>query len=524
MDTCTDERYAYSNLLATASVPSSTTASPSASSATLPSPSAADASPSANSTVVDETVGSNNTGLGNDYYAPAPGHSKSKDSWSASATATASASVTSADWSPSSTAVPSATPSSTWSGNSGSFAGTGALRTQGTKVVDSTGKEVVLKGTNLGGWLVFEDWMCGISDNSGNGDRFPQWTLEQRFGQAQTKELMNVWMDNWLVASDFDDLKALGFTLARLPFSYKNFINSDGSDNDVGFARLDWAVAQAKRVGIYLVPVYHIWDTQMERYSLISENSDDGQAARDKASALWKKIAARYLGEDTIAAWDAINEPTGSWGDLLQRNLYDAIRSVDKDRIIIQASIGTNPANYGWTNVIYTQHEYHMMGNDFGSNQAAYSAGPGASISDFSSLNIPTYIGEFMADGQTLDYMLSNLNNAGVWWSSWTLHTVQMDRWGLTNYGWAMNVDVSSDSYDAIRAKWSNMGSLTRQAIADQYQAATGAKSWKREEQAVAVQAVEPVPVQASPRVGRVHAGRSRHSLRHRAVAHAASF
>jgi hypothetical protein len=350
--------------------------------------------------------------------------------------------------------------------------------------------------------------MCGISDNSGNGDRFPQWTLESRFGQAQTKELMNVWMDNWLVASDFDLLKSLGFTVARLPFSYKNFVNTDGSDNDVGFTRLDWAIAQAKRVGIYLIPVYHIWDTQMERYSLISENSDQGQAARDTAGALWKKIAARYLGEETIAAYDAINEPTGSWGDLLQQNLYSAIRSVDADRIIIQASLSTNPANYGWTNVIYTQHEYLMMGSDFGANQAAYAAGPQASINDFSGVGIPTYIGEFMADGQTLDYMLSNLNSAKVWWSSWTLHTVQMDRWGLYNYANSMRVDVQNDSYDSIRNTWSNMGGLTRQAIADQYAAATGASYSKR--------------AVSSPRVGR-HAGRSR-KLRHRAVGFASSF
>lgn len=442
-----------------------------------------------------------------------PGHSASA---TATASAIASATYASASDSISPTYTSAATPSSTYTPSSGSFAGTGALRTQGTKVVDSTGQEVILKGTNLGGWLVFEDWMCGITDNTGNGDRFPQWTLEQRFGQAQTKELMNVWMDNWLVASDFDSLKSLGFTLARLPFSYKNFVNTDGSDNDVGFARLDWAIAQAKRVGIYLVPVYHIWDTQMERYSLISENSDDGQAARDKAGALWKKIAARYLGEETIAAYDAINEPTGSWGDLLQQNLYDAIRSVDKDKIIIQASLSTNPSNYGWTNVVYTQHEYHMMGSDFGSNQAAYAAGPQASINDFSGLGIPTYIGEFMADGQTLDYMLSNLNSANVWWSSWTLHTVQMDRWGLFNYGTSMSVDVGNDSYDTIRNAWSNMGGLTRQAIADQYQSACGGSgSSKKRDQ-----------VQASPRVGRAHQGRSRRGrgLRHRAVGFASSF
>lgn len=147
------------------------------------------------------------------------------------------------------------------------------------------------------------------------------------------------------------------------------------------------------------------------------------------------------------------------------------------------------------------------MGGDYNNNIGAYANGPGASISQFNSFNIPTYVGEFMADSSTLDYMLSQLNGAGVWWSSWTLHTVQMDRWGLYNYGTGMSVDVSNDSYDKIKGKWSNMGGLTRQGVADQYQKYAG--SWKRD-------------VVPSPRIGaemkrssRGHGGRSRRSLAH---------
>lgn len=149
------------------------------------------------------------------------------------------------------------------------------------------------------------------------------------------------------------------------------------------------------------------------------------------------------------------------------------------------------------------------MGGDYNGNVGAYANGPGASISQFNSFNIPTYIGEFMADSSTLDYMLTQLNNAGVWWSSWTLKTVRMDRWGLFNFDTNMRVDVSNDSYDTIRNKWSNMGGLTRQGVADQYQKA--AQSWRKRDS---------VP---SPRIGsevkrsttKGHGGRSRRSLAH---------
>jgi hypothetical protein len=490
-----------------------TTTSTTMISATMP-PASPSPSPAA-----DAQVDAKESALGNGLLAGEQVSSRRSRTRSAASTAaatTAAATTSRAAASPS----PSPAPPSTGSG-SGSAS---KLRTRGTKVVDASGNEVVLRGTNLGGWLVFENWMCGMDDSYNSGDRFPQWTLEQRFGEARTKDLMNVWMDNWLVAADFDRIKALGFNVVRLPFSYKNFLMNDGSDNDVGFARLDWAIGQAKRVGIYVIPVYHIWDTQKERYSMISENNNEGQASRDRAGALWRKIAARYLDEPAIAAWDAINEPTGSWGDLLQRNLYDAIRSVDKDRIIIQASLGTNPANYGWTNVIYTQHEYKMMEGDLGFNRGNYAAGPAASIADFTGVGIPTYIGEFMADGQTLDYMLQQLNQAGVWWSSWTLKTVQMDRWGLFNFANSMRVNVGTDSYDAIRQKWSNMGGLTRQAVADQYQHYAGAR--KRDIVAGQGEAVERAEM-PSPRAeagvdvhrrAHAHLGRSRRAGGHGAV------
>jgi aryl-phospho-beta-D-glucosidase BglC (GH1 family) len=60
-----------------------------------------------------------------------------------------------------------------------------------------------------------------------------------------------------------------------------------------------------------------------------------GQAQRDLASAIWSLVAQHYVGEPTIAAYDVMNEPTGSPGDILQIDMYNAIRPYDPDRIII---------------------------------------------------------------------------------------------------------------------------------------------------------------------------------------------
>lgn len=333
----------------------------------------------------------------------------STDSWGASATATATESGSYGN--ATSTSTSSAITATATVGTISS----GYLQTSGTKIVDSDGNEVILRGTNIGGWLVLEDWMCGITDTSGSSDRFSLSTLENRFGTDQARTLVEAWAENWLTTSDFDELAAIGFNVIRLPFSFRTVQNADGSWRDDAFTRMDWAISQAKARGIYTIVDFHMWSGQEADYSAISENTDEGQSQRDAAGEIWKKVATHYLGESSICAFDVINEPTGSYGDYLQQDLYNAVRSVDANRIIIVSasltryeysltlsqheSISTDPSTYGWTNVIYSLHEYDMMGSDLSSNQATWTNGVQAYIDLWHGYNIPFMLAEFMADG-----------------------------------------------------------------------------------------------------------------------------
>ena len=375
------------------------------------------------------------------------------------------------------------------------------LQTSGQNVVDSSGNIVNLKGVNLGGWLVPEDWMDGITDNSGNGARFCQVTLESRFGEDQTNELLNAWYDSFLSSDDFDKIAAMGFNVIRLPFGYRNLQKADGSWRSDAFDRMDWAIAQAKQRGIYTIPVFHVWDTQQSSYSLISENSDAGQASRNAASAIWKKVAKHYLGESAIAAYDAINEPTGSWGDKLHQDLYDAIRSVDANRIIILESISTAPSTYGWTNVMYSMHEYLLMGDGSSVDYSQWN-GAQSDIDLWKGYNMPVYIGEFMghADG-ALSFILDKLNGNGVWWSMWSWKTVDMGDWGIYNFeqGW---VDVQNDDFDSIKSTWSNLGSASfNWDIYNTYQSAASGATGKAKRSDV----VSPRAGLPTRRVGHTH-------------------
>ncbi|WRT70537.1 uncharacterized protein IL334_007535 [Kwoniella shivajii] len=467
------------------------------------------ASPTASLTVTSAAA---NSTIGGGLYAGQPSANSTtsanstSSAWeTASYTASVTASFTTSVTAPNNTA--SATSSATSSASTSKATGSvssGYLQTSGSKIVDSNGNEVVLRGTNIGGWLVWEDWMCGITDST-NPDRFPLVTLESRFGTDKANTLWEAWINNWLTSDDFDNIADIGFNVIRLPFSFRNVYDASGNWRSDAFTHLDWAIAQAKSRGIYVILDFHIWAGQQASYSAISENTSDGASQRAAVGEIWKKVAAHYLGESIIAAFDVINEPTGSWGNNLQQDLYTAVRSVDANRIIIHESISADPSQYGWTNVAYSIHEYLMMGSDYSSNVQQYAQSVQAYIDTWTGYGIPTILGEFMADGDTLSYILNQANQAGMSWLSWAHSTVNMGRWGLWNHQ-AFYVDVSSDSYDTILNSWTNMPSKQQSTIIyDQFKAAAGGST------NVSKRDLRVAP--PSKRLSARHGGRSRRSV-----------
>jgi endoglucanase len=134
-------------------------------------------------------------------------------------------------------------------------------------------------------------------------------------------------------------------------------------------------------------------------------------------------------------------------------------------------SVSSNPASHGWTNVMYSFHEYDMEGSNFNNNKKTYQSEVGGYINQSNSFSIPSYVGEFMTTGRTLTWMLQQMDASKIWWSGWTYTTVSQGNWGLYNFGSSMDVDVSTDSYTTIMSKWSNMGAKSVTSIASLYKA-----------------------------------------------------
>lgn len=367
------------------------------------------------------------------------------------------------------------------SSSPGSNAGTnpsGYLQTSGTRIVDRNNKPLLLRGTNIGGWLVTEGWMNGYTDTSDKDPyRWSQETLERRFGAQTAESLLNTWRDNFFTSDDLDNLKNIGVNAIRVPFGYRNLQRADGSwiknsAGNIDFGRLDWVVAEAGKRGIYTILDFHIWQGQKEDYSRISQNSDQGRADQAKAADIWVQVAKHFKGNANVAGFDPLNEPTGSYANYMQDAMYKAIRSVDADRIIFMESMNADPSSLKWKQVVYSIHQYGMMGTDFGSNQVVFQKDIYGDVASFRRFGIPTYVGEFMVQdsGPMLSWLLNQYNQNELHWTSWTYKTVDLGPWGLCNLSGQSRVNLLTDSESTIRDRWKNLGKCQPQpAVVDAF-------------------------------------------------------
>jgi aryl-phospho-beta-D-glucosidase BglC (GH1 family) len=353
------------------------------------------------------------------------------------------------------------------------------LHTSGTNIVNASGATVQLKGLNLGGWLVMEPWMCP-ADSGGLPDTYSIITeLDSRFGVATEQSLIRTYQTNWITTADLNNITNGGFNCVRVPVWWGNFYSitnstSSGWRSDA-FAVLDWLVTNCTSRGIYVVIDMHgvvggqstSDDTGQQNQNLYWTSSID----QSETTYMWTQIATHYKGNSTVAGYDLINEPDNApstaavWA--AYTNLYTTVRAVDPSHIIIlEGTFGSwnwsmlpSPSVYGWTNVVYSMHEYQ-----FGGTVAQCEAGSDNQVTDFNnhkSWNVPDYIGEWndMGNGAACyNYSINDYNNDGISWTMWAYkatHGLVPDGWGWYDPTyWPTTPNISSDSSSTISSNW----------------------------------------------------------------------
>ena len=335
------------------------------------------------------------------------------------------------------------------------------------------GRAVSLRGTNAGGWLVHEEWMCPANAPDMKTLRD---TLASRFGGLERDALLDLYRDAYWTERDFDNCAAIGMTALRLPFTYMDLTDDAGTFYPNAFDRLDWFIENCARRGIYVILDLHgAYGSQNGKHhsGIINDGRQlyHNEANRALTVKLWEVLAARYKGNPAVAAYDLLNEPendTDRTGPLqwdFYDDLYRAIRAVDPDHIIVMEACWTppdtlpHPGKYGWENVMYSYHHYawgsksaqDVINHDAGEIEAIALAGHG----------VPILIGEFtdFAYEEAWHHTLQSYNRMGYHWTTWTYKATcnEVNTWGIYNHK-PEKVDIHNDSLETIREKWSRVG------------------------------------------------------------------
>ena len=251
------------------------------------------------------------------------------------------------------------------------------FRTNGKKIIAPGGHDFLIRGTNLGNWLVPEGYMFRLGQVS--SARLINEAFTELIGKVEADKFWKKFLDNYITENDIIYLKSVGINSLRLPFNYRLFSKENymgASDDQRGFTYFDKLIGWCRKQNIYI-----ILDMHCAPGGQTGDNIDDGygypflydsEPDQQLTVNIWTKIAARYKNEPMILGYDLLNEPIATYFDpnlfnskleLLYKRITKGIRSVDKNHIIILggAQWDSNFKIFGApfdNKVVYTFHKY----------------------------------------------------------------------------------------------------------------------------------------------------------------------
>jgi aryl-phospho-beta-D-glucosidase BglC (GH1 family) len=303
------------------------------------------------------------------------------------------------------------------------------VTTRGKDLIETDGKPLLLKGINLGNWLLPEGYMFKFK--AANSPRLIQTVINELVGEDEGRRFWKTYHQNYITQDDIRFIKQSGFNSVRVPFSYRLLVSDAASSKleGEGYQLLDNVVAWCRQEKLYV-----ILDMHAAPGGQTGDNIDDSWGypflfesaeSQDLIVNIWRKLAARYRNEPTVIGFDLLNEPIAHYFadanlnpklEPLYRKIVAGIREVNKNQLIFLggAQWDTNFKVFGPpfdAKLVYTFHKYWMDVN----------RGAIQEYLDFRDKhNVPVWMGE---SGENTDEWISSFrtlleaNNIG--WCFW---------------------------------------------------------------------------------------------------------
>jgi len=303
------------------------------------------------------------------------------------------------------------------------------VSSKGQELVTPEGEPLLLRGINLGNWLVPEGYMFKF--DSATSPRMIEEVLCQLVGADEAREFWRRYRDTYITREDIRFIRSLGLNSIRVPFNWRLFIVEDRPDewSGPGFDMLDRVVRWCSEEGLWIV-----LDMHCAPGGQTGDNIDDSWGhlflfespeAQERTVRLWRKIAERYASERFVVGYDLLNEPIPHFYDQAKYNLLleplykrivGAIREVDSNHLVFLggAQWDTNFRVFGPpfdSQVVYTFHKYwcdttQEMIQEYVDYRSKY--------------NIPVWLGESGENSnQWIDSFRRLLERNNIGWCFW---------------------------------------------------------------------------------------------------------
>ncbi len=230
---------------------------------------------------------------------------------------------------------------------SNSYSQSQYVRTKGKEIISPERKPLLLKGINLGNWLVPEGYMFHFKHAT--SPRLIDEVFKELIGPSETRKFWKKFQDNYITEKDIKFIKDCGFNSIRVPFNYKLFIVEDHPEIELtrGIELLERVMNWCDENELYV-----ILDMHCAPGGQTGDNIDDSygypflfesEESQYEMTAIWKRIAEKFKNEKFLIGYDLLNEPIATYFDAEKLNpllepvykkVTKAIREVDKNHLV----------------------------------------------------------------------------------------------------------------------------------------------------------------------------------------------
>lgn len=335
---------------------------------------------------------------------------------------------------------------------------------KGKEIIDQGGNPILLKGINLGNWLVPEGYMFHFSKI--NSPQFIYLFFNTLIGSEEANKFWEEFRKNYITKEDIRFIKSLGFNSIRIPFNYRLFITDYPfyELKGIGYQLLDSVINWCKQENLYV-----ILDMHCAPGGQTGDNIDDSfgypflfdsPLAQEHTVQIWKRLAEIYKDEEIVIGYDLLNEPIAHYFDVdrlkpllepLYKKITTAIREVDSNHIIFLGgaiwdsdfSIFNKPFD---DKLVYTFHKYWT---DPTQNVIQ-------SYIDFrDKYNVPIWLGE---SGENTNEWITEfrivLEKNNIGWCFWPYKKLDSER-GVVSIRQPSNYDLIKDFAESFELSYS---------------------------------------------------------------------